>query len=248
MLLKGKTAVITGCMQGIGKATLDMFAKEGADIFACCQKESEGFIRHLENLKKEYNVEIIPVYFDLADTDSIKNASKNILQTKKTVDILANIAGITKDALFPMVTREQLQQVFEINFFSQILFTQYIVKIMLKYGSGGSIINTSSISGIDGNRGQLAYGASKAAWVSATKTMAEELGANGIRVNAIAPGVIATAMTENLPEEALNKKISKSNIKRKGTSEEVAGVITYLASDLSSFVTGQIIRVDGGIG
>lgn len=247
MLLKDKTAVITGCMQGIGKATLDLFAQEGADVFACCQKESEEFLKHIEDLKKEFNVEIIPVYFDLNDTDSIKSAAINILQTKKPVHILANIAGMTKDALFPMVTREQLQHVFDINFFSQIVFTQYIVKIMLKYGCG-SIINTSSISGIDGNKGQLAYGASKAAWISATKTMSEELGPQGIRVNAIAPGVIATSMTENLPEEALHKQMSKSSIKRKGTPKEVAGVIAYLASDLSSFVTGQVIRIDGGIG
>jgi 3-oxoacyl-[acyl-carrier protein] reductase len=137
--------------------------------------------------------------------------------------------------------------VFNINFFSQIVFTQYIVKIMLKYG-GGSITNISSISAIDGNQGQLAYSASKAAWIAATKTMSLELGPQGIRVNAIAPGVIATAMTENLSEEVISRQMTKCDLKRLGTPEEVAQAIAYLASDLSSFVTGQIIRIDGGMG
>lgn len=247
MLLKGKTAVITGCMQGIGRATLDLFAKEGADIFACCQVESEEFSKHIESLQSQYKIEIIPVYFDLTDDESIKNAAKAIMQTKKEVNVLVNIAGMTKDAIFPMVTKDQLQQVFNINFFSQIVFTQYMVKLMLKYG-GGSIINISSISAIDGNPGQLAYAASKAAWISATKTMSAELGPQGIRINALAPGVIATAMTENLPQEALSRQMSRCDIKRLGTPEEVAQAIAYLASDLSSFVTGQVIRVDGGIG
>lgn len=247
MLLKGKTAVITGCMQGIGLATLDLFVKEGADVFACCQKETDEFSQHIESLKKEFNAEIIPIYFDFANDDEIKEAAKTIMQTKKPVNSLVNIAGMTRDALFSMVTKEQLSQVFNINFFSQIVFTQYIVKLMLKYG-GGSIINISSISAIDGNPGQLTYGASKAAWIAATKTMSAELGPQKIRVNAIAPGVIATAMTENLPEEALSRQMSRSDIKRLGTPNEVAEVIAYLASDLSSFVTGQVIRVDGGIG
>lgn len=247
MLLKDKTAVITGCMQGIGRATLDLFAKEGADIFACCQNETEEFSKHIGSLQKEYNIEIIPIYFDFTDDEGIKNAVKAIMQTKKPINVLVNIAGMTKDALFSMVTKDQLSQIFNINFFSQIVFTQYIVRLMLKSG-GGSIINTSSIAALDGNPGQLAYGAAKAAWVSATKTMSQELGPQGIRVNAIAPGVIATAMTENLPEEALSRQMSRCDIKRLGTPDEVAKAIAYLASDLSSFVTGQVIRIDGGIG
>lgn len=247
MLLKGKIAVITGCMQGIGRATLDLFAKEGADIFACCQIETEEFSQHINKLKKQFNVEITPVYFDLSDDNGIKEAAKTIMQTKKPINTLVNIAGMTKDALFQMVTKEQLLQVFNINFFSQIVFTQYMVKLMLKYG-GGSIINISSISALDGNPGQLTYGASKAAWISATKTMSAELGPQGIRVNAIAPGLIATVMTENLPQEAISRWMSKSSTKRLGLADEVAKAIVYLASDLSSFVTGEIIRVDGGIG
>lgn len=247
MLLNDKTAVITGSLQGIGRATLDVFAKEGADIFACCQKETEEFASHINSLSEEHGVKIIPLYFDLTDEASVKNAAREIMKTKMPVNTLVNIAGITKDALFPMVTKEDLQLTFDINFFSQIIFTQYIVKIMLRHG-GGSIVNTSSISALDGNPGQLAYSASKAAWIAATKTMSSELAPQGIRVNAIAPGVIKTPMTENLPEEAIARQLSRSDIKRMGKPEEVADLIAYLASDLSSFVTGRVIRVDGGIG
>jgi len=247
MLLKEKTAVITGCLQGIGLATLDLFAQNGADIFACCQCETEEFIAHVLELEKKYKVEITPIYFDLSDEDAIKQAVRIIQKAKKPIDILVNIAGMNRDAIFHMVTMDQLKDTFQINFFSQMLLTQYITKLMLK-NKKGSVINISSIAGIDGNIGQLSYVASKAALISATKTLSQELGPKGIRVNAIAPGVIATAMTADLPEEAKTRLMSKSDIKRLGSPEEVANAIIYLASDLSSFVTGQVIRVDGGIG
>ncbi len=247
MLLKGKTAIITGCVQGIGKATLETFAKEGADIFACAQFETEEFKNDIYDMSKKFGVEIVPVYFDFTDEQSIKNSVKQIMQMKKPINILVNIAGMTKDALFPMVTKEQLNTVFNINFFSQIIFTQYVVKLMLRAG-GGSIINTSSISALDGNEGQLAYSAVKAAWAAATKTMSIELAPKGIRVNCIAPGVIKTKMTENLPEKSVENIMRNCSLKRLGQPDEVANTICYLASDMSSFVTGQIIRIDGGIG
>ncbi len=246
MLLKDKTAVITGCMQGIGLATMDLFAKEGADIFACAQFKTEEFENHIKELKNQFNINIIPIYFDLEDDESIKQAVKQIAAEKKAINTLVNIAGITKDALFPMITRDQMFKVFNINFFSQIVFSQYIVKLMLKSG-GGSIINTASVTAFEGNKGQLVYGAAKSAWISAIKTMSIELAPKGIRVNGIAPGVIKTAMTENLPQEAINEQMRKCSLKRLGNPEEVAGVVCYLASDLSSYVTGQIIKVDGGI-
>jgi len=247
MILSGKTAVITGCLQGIGRATLDIFAQNGANVFACCQHETEEFTNHIKELSKENGVEIYPVYFDLMDDASIKQAAREIQKSKKTIDILVNIAGMTKDALFQMVSMDQMKMVFQVNYFSQILFSQYIVKLMLRNGSG-SVINTSSISALDGNPGQLVYASSKAAVIAATKTMSAELAPKGIRVNAIAPGVINTAMTAVIPQEDMDRLMSKSNIKRVGMPAEVANVILYLASDLSSFVTGQTIRVDGGIG
>jgi len=246
-LLKSKTAVITGCLKGIGKATMELFAQNGADIFACCQFESEEFKIYIDDLSKENNVQIIPLYFDLCDNEQMKSAVKEIRSSKKKIDVLVNIAGMTQDALFYMTTMEQLKKVFEVNFFSQIVFMQYITKLMLQ-NKTGSVINISSISALDGNSGQLSYSSSKAAILGATKTMSIELAQYGIRVNALAPGVIKTEMTENLSEEVINRQLSRMKIKHLGLPAEVAGPILFLASDESSYITGQIIRIDGGIG
>lgn len=246
-MLKGKTAVITGCLQGIGQETMRVFAENGCNIFACAYKKSDEFETEVRELQEKYGVDILPVYFDMFDNDSIKMAAREIQKAKRPIDILVNIAGITRDAIFQMVTMEQMQETFQVNFFSQILLSQYIVKLMLRNGKG-SVIFTSSITGMDGNTGQLSYGASKAAIIAAMKTMSEELGPKGIRVNAIAPGVIKTPMTEVLDEKVIEEKLKDSKLHRMGTSEEVSNLILYLASDLSDYVTGQIIRVDGGIG
>ena len=247
MLLKGKNAVITGCLKGIGRSTLDLFAQNGANVWACCQYENADFEKHVGELAANNNVSITPVYFDFLDPEQIKIAAHAIRESKQPVDILVNVAGMTCDALFHMTTMEQMKKVFEVNFFSQMLFTQYITKNMIRHNSG-SVINISSISAIDGNPGQLSYTASKTAVIGATKTLSAELAASGIRVNAIAPGVIKTDMTEKLPEEVMAKFMAKSDLKRMGQPAEVAEVILFLASDLSSYITGQIIRVDGGIG
>lgn len=245
--LKGKTAVITGCLKGIGKACMDLFAENGADIFACCQFETEEFKLHIEALSQKTGVAIVPLYFDLCDSDQIKNAVKTIQASKKNVDILVNIAGLTQDALFHMITMEQMKKVFEVNFFAQMLLTQYISKLMLRHKKG-SIIFISSISALDGNPGQLSYSASKAALIGATKTLSAELGPSGIRVNAVAPGVIKTEMTEGLPPEAVERQMSRSSLKHLGLPCEIASTILFLAADTSSYITGQVLRVDGGIG
>lgn len=246
-LLKGKTAVITGCLKGIGRAAMDLIAQNGADVFACCQFETEDFKRHIEDLARDTGVSIIPLYFDLCDSDQIKGAVKLINSSKKDIDVLVNIAGMTQDALFHMISMEQMKKIFEVNFFSQMLLTQYITKLMLRKKKG-SVINISSISALDGNIGQLSYSASKAALIAATKTLSQELAPSGIRINAIAPGVIKTEMTENLPQEAIERLMSKSSLKHFGMPDEVASTILFLASDMSSYITGQVIRVDGGIG
>lgn len=247
MLLAGKTAVITGCLQGIGQATLVAFARQGANLFACIQQEDEAFLAFIRDLSEEHGVSITPVSFDLLDDASIKNAAMTIQKAKQPIDILVNVAGITLDALFPMVTLAQMQKTFTINFFSQMVFTQYMTRLMLR-NKRGSIINIASISGLDGNVGQLSYSASKAAMVAATKTLSAELAPQGIRVNAVAPGVIRTAMTENLPESVIAEKMAAAAISRPGLAEEVANTLCWLASDAASYVTGQVIRVDGGIG
>lgn len=255
MILNGKTAVITGCMRGIGRTTLDVFVKNGATVFACCESETEEFNDYITSCRIQNDQEndrrqIIPLYFDMLDEVAIKEAVKVIQRTKKPIDILVNIAGVTNDALFHMLTMEQLKRNFMINFFSPVMLTQYITRLMLKNnnGGGGCIINVSSISALDGSVGQLAYASSKAALISATLTLSRELGPKNIRVNAIAPGVIDTNMTKNLPEEVFRRQMNRSSLKRTGSPEEVANVILFLASNSSRYITGQILRVDGGIG
>ena len=246
-MLSGKNIVITGCLQGIGKATLKVFAENGANIFACAFKEDLEFEKYCVFLSKENNVEIYPIYFDMMDNNSIKEAAKVILKSKKEIHGLVNIAGINRDALFNMVTYQDMLDTFQVNFFSQIVFTQYIVKLMQRYKTGGSIVFTSSISALDGNLGQTAYAASKAALIGAMLTMALELGENDIRVNVVAPGVIKTSMTDALDSTIVENKVKMMDMPRLGEASEVANTFMYLVSDLSAHISGQVIRVDGGI-
>jgi len=247
MLLKGKNAVITGCLRGIGRNCMELFAANGANIWACCQARSEEFEADVRRLAQDHSVAITPLYFDFLRQEEIKAAMKTIVMSKQPVDVLVNIAGMTHNGLFHMTPLEKMKEVFEVDFFSQMLITQYLTKVMARQKSG-SVIYVSSISALDGNRGQLSYSASKAALVGATRTLAAELADYNIRVNAIAPGVIQTEMTAGLPQEFYDRQMQKSAIKRLGLPSEVSGVLVFLASNLSSYVTGQIIRVDGGIG
>jgi 3-oxoacyl-[acyl-carrier protein] reductase len=247
MLLEGKTALITGCLKGIGHAAMQLFARSGANILACCQREDPDFEASRIALRTETGVEIIPYYFDLANADEIRSAMKQVAAARHKVDILLNIAGMTQDSLFHMTTMDSMKSVFEINFFSQMSVTQYVGKLMVRQGSG-SIINVASVSAIDGNAGQISYSASKAALIGATKTLASELAPHNIRVNAVAPGVIKTDMTAAIPAESFQKLCAHIPMGRPGLPCEVAGVMLFLASDLSTYITGQVLRIDGGIG
>jgi len=247
MLLQGKNAVITGCLKGIGRSTLGVFTREGANVWACCQCSDPSLESYISDLSYQHNVWIKPIYFDLCDHTQIKNAANEIHKNKNQIDILVNIAGMTDDSLFHMTSMDKMKLVFEINFFSPMLFTQYISKYMIRQ-KFGVIINISSISAIDGNPGQFSYTSSKAAMLGATKTLAKELSGFGIRVNALAPGVIQTEMIEGMPDDIFESFMRKSDLKHAGKPEEVAEVIAFLSSDLASYITGQIIRVDGGIG
>ena len=246
MILKNKNAIITGCIQGIGNATLEEFAKNGANIWACALEYNEDFEAYCQKLSDENNIWVKPVYFNLLNQDEIKVGLKKIASDKLPIDILINIAGMTKDAITHMVTIDQMKLIFEINFFSQIYLTQFITKLMIRQGYG-SVVNTSSISAIDGSYGQLSYSSSKAALIGATKTLSKELASKGVRVNAIAPGVISTDMNKIVPDSIIQENIKKMKIKRLGKTDEVAKTILFLASDLSNYITGQIIRIDGGI-
>jgi len=245
-LLEGKNAVITGCLKGIGLETLKVFAKNGANVWACCQGEDAQFSEFIKKISEEAGVWIKPIYFDLADEASVKTGANQIISDKAPIDALINIAGVTHNALFQMTPISVMRQIFELNFFAQMLITQRLVKVMQKQ-KNGCVVNISSITAIDGNSGQVAYAASKAALIGATKTLARELGGDGVRVNCIAPGVINTDMTRGLSSENLDKLLAKVPAHKIGEPQDVAQVIAFLASDMASHITGQIIRVDGGI-
>lgn len=245
-MLENKTAIITGCNRGIGKAILEVFAKNRCNIFAHARKETDDFLNTINELSKKYFVKIYPIYFNLKDIDEIKNAVKKIRSYKCPIDILVNNAGITSNKLFQMTTLEDVQEQFDINFKSLFVLSQYITKMMLR-NNHGSIVNVSSISALGGDVGRSIYGASKAAVSSLTKTMAAELGEGNIRVNAVAPGFIKTDMMDFMSEDIIEKNLKMSKLKRIGKPEEVANVVAFLCSDLSSYVTGQVINIDGGI-
>lgn len=245
--LSGKTAIITGTNRGIGKEILISFAREGADIWACARQESDEFTKFICEIEKENEVSIRPVYFDLADENQVKTAIKSIIQEKKKIDILVNNAGIAYGATFQMTSIEKMKEVFEVNFFSQIYIMQLVSRHMMKQKSG-SIINMASVGGIETNPGYLAYGSSKAALIWATKCLSKEIGIYGVHVNAIAPGLTETSMGHYKSEEELQKVINRTSLRRMGTPNEIAEAVLYLASDDASFITGQVLQVDGGRG
>lgn len=246
-MLSNKNIVVTGCLQGIGKATLEKFAKNGANVFACAYQQNEEFEGFCDALAKENGVQVIPIYFDMADITSVKEAAKSIQKFKMEIHGLVNIAGINRDAYFNMISYQDMVDTFQVNVYSQIILSQYIVKLMQRYKTEGSIVFTSSITALDGNAGQVTYGASKAALLGAMRSMALELGTSGIRVNAVCPGVIKTPMTEKLSKEVIESKEKMMEIPRLGEANEVADAFMYLMSDLSTHISGQTIRVDGGI-
>ena len=247
LLLKNKNTVITGCNRGIGKEIVRVFAENGANIWACVRKESGTFSKYINNLEQKHSVNINPVYFDLSDEEQIKTGVKTIKETKEPVDILVNNAGAIFTALFQMTSMQKLKEMFEINYFSQMLLTQYISRIMMRQKSG-SIINISSSAAIEGNEGRTGYASAKAAMITSTKVLAKELAPYNIRVNAVAPGLTQTEMmVSSTPEDALKETLNRMCMKRVGQPEEIANSVLFLASDLSSYITSQILRVDGGM-
>ena len=244
-LLKGKTALITGAARGIGKAIALKFAAEGANIAFTDLvidengKQTEAEIAALGVKAKGYASNAA----DFAQTEEVV---KQIHADFGSIDILVNNAGITKDGLMLRMTEAQWDAVINVNLKSAFNFIHACTPIMMRQKSG-SIINMSSVVGVHGNAAQCNYAASKAGLIALAKSIGQEMGSRGIRANAIAPGFIDTAMTQALPEDIRKEWINKIPLRRGGKVEDIANVATFLASDMSSYVTGQVIQVDGGM-
>jgi 3-oxoacyl-[acyl-carrier protein] reductase len=244
-LLTGKTALITGASRGIGKAIALLFAKEGAEIAITNIADDDEFKNAVKEIET-VGTKVRGYVSNAAKFDDSQKVVDEVVRDFSKIDILINNAGITRDTLLMRMSEEQWDSVIAVNLKSVFNLTKAVIPVMLKQKSG-SIINMSSVVGVSGNPGQSNYSASKAGIIGFTKSVAKETGSRNIRCNAIAPGFIITEMTEKLPEDIKNDWVNKIPLRRGGTPEDVAHTALYLASDLSSYVTGQTIHVCGGM-
>ena len=242
-MLKGKTAVVTGGSQGIGKVTALKLAEEGADIVIIHMGTEEDAAAACAEIEA-FGVKAKALRLDVSDFEAVKAAVADIIGEFGTIDVLVNCAGITRDGLIAMMKEENFDAVINVNLKGTFNMIRHCTPYFIKQ-KGGAIVNVSSVSGIMGNAGQANYSTSKAGVIGLTKSTAKELVGRGVRCNAVAPGFVATAMTENLSKN--NKLVDAIPMKRMATAEEVADVIVFLASDKASYVTGEVIKVDGGI-
>lgn len=245
-MLNGKTTLITGASRGIGKGIAELFARNGSNIaftFAHSVDKAKAFEYELSS---KYGVKAIAYQSDAASFNAAQELADKVVADFGTIDILINNAGITRDSLIMRMSEEQWDEVMDNNLKSTFNMTKACIKIFLKNKSG-SIINMSSVVGITGNAGQSNYAASKAGMIGFTKSMAKELGSRNIRCNAIAPGFIETEMTSALNEDAKKQWIDTIPLKRGGTAVDVANACLFLASDMSTYVTGQTLNVCGGM-
>jgi 3-oxoacyl-[acyl-carrier protein] reductase len=244
--LKGKTVLITGANGGIGRSLVEAFAREGYAIIAHLRKEKIDFLEYAATIEERYATSVTPIYFDLENEEEVKVGIKKIINNKTKVDVLVNNAGIAYIGLLQMTSLSEIRRIFDVNFFSIVQITQLISRLMTKNG-GGTIINIASVAGLILEEGNMAYAVSKAAVMAFTKTIAKELASQNIRVNAIAPGLTDTGMAKLTKEKAGNTLLHKTAFNRLAQPSEIANVALFLSSDKASFITGQVIRVDGGM-
>ena len=246
MLLEGKTALITGAARGIGRAIALCFAREGCNI-AFTDIALTDEVRATEAELLALGVRAKAYASDASDFDDAHTIVNQVVADFGAIDILVNNAGITRDALLLRMSEQQWDDVIRVNLKSAFNYTHAVVPVMMR-ARKGSIISLASVVGIAGNPAQANYAASKAGIIALMKSTAKELGARGIRANAVAPGYIDTDMTRALPQEVRDGFISRIPLRRAGTPEEVAQVVLFLASDMSSYVSGQVLSIDGAMG
>ena len=244
-LLEGKTALVTGAARGIGKAIALRFAQEGANV-AFTDLVIDDNAKQTEEEIKALGVKCKAYASDASNFADTEKVVKEVHEDFGSIDILVNNAGITKDGLMMRMSEGQWDAVIAVNLKSAFNFIHAVLPIMMRQ-RGGSIINMASVVGVHGNAGQANYAASKAGLIALAKSIAQEVGSRGIRANAIAPGFIETAMTAALPEDVRKDWCQKIPLRRGGKPEDIADVATFLASDMSAYVTGQVIQVDGGM-
>ena len=245
-MLSEKNILITGCARGIGKSMVDVCAKHGANIWANARSPNENFDNYCKSIREQYGVSVIPAYFDLTSKTGIVDSVKMIRASDSPINGLINNAGITYNSLFQMSSEINLRENLEVNFIGPFILTQYITKLMVRNG-GGSIVSIASSAAIDGNSGRSVYGASKAALLAATKALSREVGVFGIRSNTIAPGITETQMLSSMSAETIMETAESTALNRCGMPHEIASVAAFLISDMSSYITGQTLRVDGGM-
>jgi 3-oxoacyl-[acyl-carrier protein] reductase len=247
--LAGKVAIITGSARGIGATTAQMFACEGAKVVVCDVNEDQGMQTATSINQTTGNGELIATFFavDVVDLDSVQQLIEQTVAQFGRLDVLVNNAGVTRDAQLKKMTEEEFDFVIDINLKGVFNCGKAAAEQMLAQGEGGVILNAASVVGLDGNFGQTNYAATKAGVIGMTKVWARELGPKGIRVNAVAPGFIQTAMTAQMPEKIYTSMVDKTPLRRAGQPQDVANAYLWLASDEASFINGVILRVDGGL-
>lgn len=240
-MLEGKVCLVTGAAKGIGRCVAESFAREGAQVIAVARQSEVEWIS-LHNAENENKIRLFSA--DITDSEAVRELIGTVRKEFGRIDVLANVAGMVTYEMLAMVSKDKMRQMFEVNVFALIELMQYASRLMSRQKSG-SIINIASIVGDKGAAGQLSYAASKGAVIAATKSAAKELAASGVRVNAIAPGMIATERLSAIAGEKFPEKVAQIRMGRMGSPQDVADACLYFASDLSCYVTGQILGVEG---
>lgn len=245
-LLVNKVCIITGAAQGIGKSIAERFAGDGAVVYACDRQEG-SMDDWAKDCSENYNTRVIPLYFDVTDAVAVKSAFMTVYKQEGRIDALVNNAGVVFNKKIGMIVRSETELMFRVNVIAVIEMIQLVARLMARTG-GGAIVNIASVTAVLGSPGQSAYSATKGAIISFTKSAAKELAAQGVRVNAVAPGIVKTERFAELYQESGDKidtRIQKIALGRLGTPEDVANACAFLASDRASYISGQILGVDG---